>query len=108
MNIEIKELPKKSFNIYNNLHWASKKKFKDHIKLLVYQATKKQFKGGYSLYFRFVFKGRLLDTINVYHYCKIIEDALFKQDNANRKICVVVEKGNENKCILTLKKTYEN
>tara|TARA_Y100000758_G_scaffold289344_1_gene242077 strand:+ start:1034 stop:1360 length:327 start_codon:yes stop_codon:yes gene_type:complete len=108
MEIEIKNLPKKSFNVYNNLHWANKKKFKDAIKLLVYNTTKKQFKGGYSLNFKFTFKGKLLDTVNVFHYCKIIEDSLFKQDNMNRKICVTVEKGRENKCLLTLKKIYDN
>ena len=34
------------------------------------------FKGGYMLYFQFYFKGKKLDTINVSHYCKIIEDKL--------------------------------
>ena len=102
MIIEIKNLTKMSFNKYNHLHWAKKKAFKDDLRWLVTSATKKQFKGGYSLNFDFEFKGRRLDTINVAHYCKIIEDKLFEQDKDNRKICISVNKGKENKCTLTL------
>lgn len=102
--IEIKNLTKLSFNKYNSMHWGSKKKFKDALRLLVYSATKEQFEGGYTLDFKFYFTGRKLDTINVFHYCKIIEDKLFVQDNENRKICVEVKKGTENKCILILNK----
>ena len=102
MEIEIKNLPKLSFNAYKNQHWAKQKQFKDSLRLLVYNATKNKFKGGYTLDFTFYFKGRLLDTVNVFHYCKIIEDKLFEQDNQNRKICVSVLKGTENKCILKL------
>jgi len=104
MKIEIKDLTKLSFNKYNNLHWAKKKQFKDTLRLLVGSSTKLTFKGGYSLNFEFEFIGRRLDTINVFHYCKIIEDKLFEQDKDNRQICVNVKKGTENKCILTLNK----
>lgn len=102
MEIEIKDLKKLSFNTYKNQHWAKQKQFKDSLRLLVYNATKNKLKGGYTLDFTFYFKGKLLDTINVFHYCKIIEDKLFEQDNQNRKICVTVLKGNVNKCILKL------
>lgn len=104
MIIEINNLKKLSFNKYNHLHWAKKKRFKDVLRLQVYDATKKQFKGGYSLNFTFYFVGRRLDTVNVFHYIKIIEDKLFKEDKDNRQICVQVKKGTENKCILKLEK----
>ena len=103
MIIEIKDIPKLSFNKYNHLHWTKKKQFKDTLRLLLLSTTKEQFKGGYTLSFDFYFVGRRLDTINVFHYCKIIEDYLFTQDKDNRQICVNVNKGKENKCILTLK-----
>tara|TARA_R110000823_G_scaffold204371_1_gene335361 strand:- start:263 stop:583 length:321 start_codon:yes stop_codon:yes gene_type:complete len=104
MIIEIKDLTKLSFNKYKNQHWAIQKQFKDTLRLLVSSSTKETFKGGYSLNFNFEFIGRRLDTINVFHYCKIIEDKLFEQDKDNRQICVNVKKGLENKCILTLTK----
>ena len=104
MIIEIKNITKLSFNKYNHLHWVKKKQFKDSLRLLVYDAIKETFIGGYTLDFTFYFTGRRLDTINVFHYCKIIEDHLFHQDKDNRKICVDVKKGTENKCILILKK----
>lgn len=104
MIIEINNLTKLSFNVYKNQHWAKQKKFKDDLRLLVKSSCNKQFKGGYSLEFDFEFKGRRLDTINVFHYCKIIEDKLFEQDKDNRKICVNVSKGKENKCIIKLNK----
>ncbi len=102
MKIEIKGLTKMSFNVYNNLHWAKKKVFKDSLRLLVLSSTSKTFEGGYSLNFSFEFKGRRLDTVNVFHYCKIIEDKLFMQDKDNRQICINVSKGKENKCTLEL------
>lgn len=102
--IEIDNITKLSFNVYKNQHWAKQKAFKDSLRMLVRSATKETFKGGYSLDFTFYFVGRKLDTINVFHYCKIIEDRLFEQDNENRKICVEVKKGTENKCILKLNK----
>ena len=102
MIIEIKDIPKLSFNKYNHLHWAKKKAFKDTLRLLVRSSTKETFKGGYTLSFDFYFVGRRLDTVNVFHYCKIIEDKLFEQDKDNRQICVNVNKGTENKCILKL------
>ena len=104
MTIEIKDLTKLSFNVYKNQHWAKQKAFKDSLRLLVSNSTKEMFEGGYTLNFEFYFKGRRLDTINVFHYCKIIEDKLFIQDKENRQICVKVNKGTENKCILTLNK----
>lgn len=108
MIIEIKDLVKLSFNVYKNQHWAKQKQFKDNLRLLVFISTSKTFKGGYSLDFDFEFKGTRLDTINVFHYCKIIEDRLFYQDKDNRQICVNVRKGKENKCILELKKLIQN
>ena len=104
MKIEIKNLTKLSFNKYKNQHWAVQKQFKDTLRMLVSISTKETFKGGYSLNFEFEFVGRRLDTINVFHYCKIIEDKLFEQDKDNRQICVNVKKGNENKCVLILSK----
>lgn len=102
MKININNLTKMSFNVYNNLHWAKKKAFKDSLRLLVMSSTSKTFEGGYCLNFSFEFKGRRLDTVNVFHYCKIIEDKLFMQDKDNRQICVNVFKGKENKCTLEL------
>ena len=102
IKIVIKKLTKLSFNKYKNQHWSEQKRFKDHLRLLVYNCTKITFKGGYSLNFEFEFIGRRLDTINVFHYCKIIEDKLFEQDKDNRQIWVNVRKGKENKCTLTL------
>lgn len=104
MIIEIKNLPKVSFNVYKNYHWTKQKGFKDGLRLLVDDYTKETFKGGYTLDFDFYFTGRRLDTINVFHYAKIIEDKLFEQDKDNRKICINVQKGKENKCILKLNK----
>ena len=104
MKIEIKGLKKLSVNQYNNLHWTQKKKFKDNLRWLVAASTPKHFKGGYNLSFHFYFKGRRLDTINVAHMVKIIEDYLFKQDKDNRQITINVSKGTENKCILELTK----
>lgn len=102
MIIEINNLTKLSFNKYKNLHWTKQKSFKDDLRLLVVASTRKTFEGGYSLNFEFEFVGRRLDTINVFHYCKIIEDKLFKQDKDNRQICVNVRKGLENRCILKI------
>lgn len=104
MIIEIKNLTKLSFNVYKNQHWTKQKKFKDNLRMLVGKSTKQTFKGGYTLDFQFYFTGRRLDTINVFQFCKIIEDKLFEQDKDNRQICVKVDKGTENKCILTLTK----
>ena len=104
MIIEINNLTKLSFNKYNHLHWTKKKAFKDNLRKLVLVSTSKTFKGGYTLNFNFEFVGRRLDTVNVFHYCKIIEDKLFEQDKDNRQICVNVTKGTENKCILKLTK----
>lgn len=104
MEIQINNLKKVSFNTYKNWHWAKQKQFKDSLRLLTYNAYKGSFNGGYTLDFTFYFKGKRLDTINVFHYCKIIEDKLFQQDKDNRKICVDVKKGNENKVILKLTK----
>ena len=104
MIIEIKDIPKLSFNKYNHLHWAKKKAFKDTLRLLVYNSTKETFKGGYTLDFNFYFTGRRLDRVNVFHYAKIIEDYLFQQDKDNGWIKVNTEKGTENKCVLKLTK----
>ena len=71
MKIEIKNLSKVSFNVYNNYHWTKKKKFKDGLRTLVANSTNKQLKGGYTLDFMFYFKGRKLDRVNVFHYAKI-------------------------------------
>lgn len=100
--ITINNLPKLSFNTYNHLHWAQKKKFKDNLRLLLMSSTRLRFTGGYDLEFMFTFKGKQLDTINVVHYCKIMEDFLFQQDKDNRRICINVEKGKDNKCIIKL------
>jgi hypothetical protein len=67
-------------------------------------AAKRTLSGAYSIKFSFYFTGKKLDTINVVHYCKVIEDTLFKQDNQNREICINVEKSNENKVIVELNK----
>lgn len=107
MEIEIKDLIKLSYNAYKNQHWTKQKKFKDTLRLLVCRATKERFTGGYSLEFTFYFKGKRLDTINVFHYCKIIEDKLFEQDKDNRKISVEVKQGKENKCIIKLIKIID-
>lgn len=104
MIIEIKNLQKVSFNVYNNYHWTKKKKFKDGLKTLVKQSTNLDLLGGYTLDFMFYFKGRKLDRVNVFHYAKIIEDTLFKQDKDNGWVRVDTDKGTENKCVLILKK----
>ena len=102
IEIEIKNIPKLSFNKYNHLHWTKKKQFKDTLRLLVLSSTKDVFKGGYNLDFMFYFEGRRLDRVNVFHYAKIIEDALFKQDKDNGWIRVNTEKSKDNKCIIRL------
>ena len=102
MKIEINNLPKVSFNVFNNYHWTKKKAFNDTLHLILLSTSRKQFKGGYDLNFSFEFKGKGLDTINVVHYCKKIEDYFFKQDNENRQICINVAKGKENKCTIEL------
>lgn len=104
MTIEIKELTKLSFNVYNHLHWTKKKSFKDGLRLLVDKYAKGEIKGSYNLDFTFYFKGRRLDRVNIFHYCKIIEDKLFIQDKDNGWIKVNTFKGTENKCILELTK----
>ena len=104
MIIEIKNLSKVSFNVYNTYHWTKKKKFKDGLRALVSNSTKLNLKGGYTLDFMFYFKGRKLDRVNVFHYAKIIEDKLFEQDKDNGWVRVDTKKGKENKCILTLTK----
>jgi hypothetical protein len=104
MQIEINNLTKLSFNVYNNYHWTKKKKFKDNLRKLVKNSTNLKLKGGYTLDFMFYFKGRRLDRVNVFHYAKIIEDTLFEQDKDNGWVKVDTKKGTENKCILSLKK----
>lgn len=103
MEIIIKDIPKLSFNKYNHYHWTKKKAFKDTLRLLTYNSTKETFKGSYTLDFTFYFEGRRLDRVNVFHYAKVIEDALFEQDKDNGWIKVDTKKGTENKCILKLK-----
>lgn len=100
--IEIKEIPKVSFNVYNNYHWTKKKKFKDEIRLLVDKYFKEEITGSYNLDFTFYFKGRRLDRVNVFHYAKIIEDKLFEQDKDNGWVRVNTLKSTENKCVLIL------
>lgn len=102
--LTIDKIPKLSFNKYNHLHWAGKKAFKDTLRLILLSTTKLRFKGGYDMQFNFTFTGKRLDTINVVHYIKIMEDFLFSQDKDNRQICINVEKGKENKCIIKLTK----
>jgi len=102
MKIEINNLTKLSFNKYKNQHWATQKKFKDTLRLLVSNSTKERFKGSYTLDFMFEFKGRRLDRVNVFHYAKIIEDKLFEEDKDNGWIRVDTVKGLENKCTLEL------
>jgi len=102
MIIEVKDIPKLSFNVYNHLHWSEKKRFKDTLRLLMLVSTKNKFIGAYDLNFTFEFKGKKLDTINVVHYCKVIEDFLFKQDKENRQICINVKKGKTNNCKIEL------
>jgi len=103
INVEIKHVEKVSFNTYNNWHWGRKKKFKDSLRLLTKSATKLKLKGGYELKFTFYFKGRKLDSVNTFHYCKIIEDTIFDQDNENRRISTIALKGKENKVLLEIK-----
>ncbi len=81
MTIEIKNLPKLSFNTYNHQHWSKKKEFKDSLRWLMAASTKVKLKGGYDIYFDFHFKGRKLDTINVIQYCKIIDDQVVYEGN---------------------------
>ena len=102
MIIEINNLTKVSFNVYNNYHWTKKKKFKDDLRLLLKESTNLKLKSGYTLDFVFYFKGRRLDRVNVFHYAKIIEDFLFEQDKDNGWVRVDTKKGLENKCILKL------
>lgn len=104
MEITINNIPKLTFNKYNHLHWTKKREFKDNLRLLLMSVSLQKFTGSYNLDFTFTFKGRQMDTINVVHYCKIIEDYFFKDDKDNRRICIEVNKGNENKCVLILTK----
>ena len=105
MNFTINNLPKVSFNKYNSFHWTAKKKFKDTIRLLTRSATKLKLKDGYSLEFKFYFKGRKIDTVNCFHYCKIIEDVIFLEDKNNGKMCISIFKSNINKVEVTMKKS---
>ena len=102
MRIEITNLTKLSFNKYNHLHWTKKKTFKDDLRSLVLSSFSKKLKDGYNLDFEFYFQGRRLDRVNVFHYAKIIEDTIFKQDQSNGWIKVNTFKSKENKCILIL------
>ena len=72
--IIIKDIPKMSFNVYNSSHWTKKKKFKDTLRWLLLAESKLKLEGGYSLEFNFTFKGKKIDSVNTFHYCKIIED----------------------------------
>jgi len=104
MKIEIKDLDKVSYNVFSRWHWTKKNAFNTKLKWQIRAVTNKQLTGGYNLDFEFTFKGRRLDTINVVHFIKAFEDALFAQDKDNRTICINVKKGSENKCILELTK----
>ncbi|RLD60417.1 MAG: hypothetical protein DRJ01_09695 [Bacteroidetes bacterium] len=97
LTIEINDIEKLSFNVYNNLHWTKQKEFKDKLGWQVKSAFNKKLESGYSLYFEFEFVGKKLDTINVVHYVKRIEDIIFPQDNENKTICINVNQGNRNK-----------
>lgn len=107
MRIEIFDLPKVSFNVYNHLHWAKKKQLKDIVRMLVTVAYKGEIKERYNLDFIFYFKGRRLDRVNVFHFVKIIEDKLFPQDKDNGWIKVDTRKGSSNRCVLILTKIEE-
>jgi hypothetical protein len=109
MKYTIKNIEKLSFNKYNSLHWAKKKEFKDNLRKLVAEATDNlQLDGGYHLKFEFQFIGRRLDTINTFHYSKIIEDFIFKQDCDNGDITLAKPiKGLINQVVLTLIKIDE-
>ena len=105
IEFEIKGLTKMSYNVYLNLHWTKQKEFKDSLSWLTKSHSNNlQLNGGYSLTFHFQFKGRKLDAFNVAHYCKTIEDTIFKQDNKNGMVCMDTEKGDENKVKVILRK----
>jgi len=97
-------IQKLSFNAYNNYHWTKKKKFKDILIWQVLEATKLKLKGGYSLSFEFTFKGKKIDSTNTFHYVKIIEDVIFKEDKDNLHICTIAKQGKENKVKIIIEK----
>ena len=86
-----------SFNKYNIWHWGKKKIFKDKLKeqLITQTNNKLHLGGGYNLDFKFYFNGRNIDNVNIFHYCKIIEDTLFKEDKDNGWIKVETFKSEE-------------
>lgn len=93
----VKDIPKVSYNAYNNYHWTKQKKFKDQIKEILQQNNLPKLDSkGYNLFFEFYFKGRKIDTINVGHYVKRVEDYLFTEDKNNGKICMQTFKAKEN------------
>lgn len=102
--IIIRDIPKLSFNVYNSAHWTKKKLFKDTLRILLLSASKLKLKGGYSLKFDFYFKGKVIDSVNTFHYCKIFEDVIFKDDKENRQICTETHKSKENKVIIKIYK----
>ena len=104
MKIVIQNIPKISFNTFVNWSWRKRKSFKDKLRIILKGAFKEQLSGGYTLDFVFYFKGKKLDTVNVFHYIKIFEDGIFKQDKDNGKISVEVFKGKSNYCEIKLTK----
>ncbi|RLD69238.1 MAG: hypothetical protein DRI95_00670 [Bacteroidetes bacterium] len=105
MNYEIiiKDIPKLSFNVYNSAHWSKKTRFKHTLQVLLLSASRLKLEGGYSLKFDFYFKGRKMDSVNTFHYCKIFEDVIFKEDKENRQICTETHKDSkENKVIIKI------
>ena len=93
----IKDIDKLSFNKYTTMHWGKKKIFKDKLSEQLITQTKNRLHldGGYNLEFKFYFIGRKIDNVNVFHYCKKIEDSIFKEDKDNGWIKVQTFKSEE-------------
>lgn len=85
------------------MHWSNKKKFKDLMRSkTMYASNGLALKSGWNLDFTFYFMGRKLDSVNIFHYVKVIEDTIFIEDSKNKRISVETFKAKENYIEVTI------
>ena len=114
LTVKLKGYTKVSTNkIYASKHWTFRKRLKDdYLKwFLLYKSRFPRLDQKINLDFKFYFKSRCLDSTNVSHMVKMIEDCLvhygiIEDDTIKYVGCVSMEslKGEEDYCELIITK----
>ncbi len=109
----ISELPKVSLNeFYSGKHWTFRSEMKDIYKIKIRQKLKRKLpiyskRLRYHVNYFFLFKSHPLDATNCSAMIKLIEDALFENDNYKtvRKFSCSSDKGNFDHVIIEVYET---